>query len=1098
MTLFDEVGDIPTPPAQIDPGGTALPPGSPALPATPASPATPEIRETGETGETGGESTPGPDRPSTAVGADFQPGTGVWPPSGPKARARANIEAITVVAALEATDRPATAAEQETLARWSGWGTLPHIFEAHREEWAEERAALRQAVTEEQYQQAAATTLNAHYTDPGVVGEVWNFLEESGFTGGRVLEPGSGVGSFIGLAPGSASMVGVELDSMTARISAALYPSAQVRNEGFETTRVPENSFVATVGNVPFGRYALHDPAHNPNSHSIHNHFILKSLALTAPGGYVAVLTSRYTMDAGNDRARREMAATADLVGAVRLPTGAFSRVAGTAVLTDLIVLRKRAENEPAQADQGWLAVAPVAATAEDGQAVEVEVNAYYATHPDNVLGALRTGHGMYNADTLMVEGPHDAELAEQLRDRLVGIRGDAATAGLTLDVRAGDTTTVAEALFDPGLVTAATAARAPMLDTLTYDEESGGLRRWAGQQWVAHPVGKAKLAEFRELLALRDTTTALIGAHAAEIPVGQRDQLRGELNRLYDRYVTVHGPINRFRWTQPHDITQGKHDERMGKFEATWRDREGFEGVPYPGPVPDSIIEGWEERAWTPTAPSKRYAHLDGGIRDDPGFATVAMLEHFDEETQTARKATIFATDVLSARVPRTSAANAEEAVAISMDETGTLDVDRIAALLGLDPAAAREALVGSVFADPTDPTRLVTAARYLSGNVRTKLAAAEAAAEYDPTYDANVAALAEVLPRTVEASEIELRPGAPWIDPTDYEAFVREVLQAPSAAVDFAAGTWTVEVSGWNRRSPVMTEVYGTGSYDAAKLLEAVCNSRPIQVLRPKKEVAERGGDPVDMEETFAAQAQARKLTEKFREWVWTDEDRRNRLVTEYNTRFNSLRPARYDGSALALPGQSGRTPHPHQRDAVARIIAEPTVLLDHVVGAGKTGVMVMGAMELRRLGLARQPWIVVPNHLVEQVGREAKQWYPAANILIGSNTTNLERRQRFAAQTAVGDWDAVIVPKSVFTAIGVSPQRRVDYQQKSLDDLRAAKLAARTPLGAKKIEAAVKAQEKRIKDLTETPTKDTGLTFEQVGADYLLMDEAHMTKI
>ncbi len=443
---------------------------------------------------------------------------------------------------------------------------------------------------------------------------------------------------------------------------------------------------------------------------------------------------------------------------------------------------------------------------------------------------------------------------------------------------------------------------------------------------------------------------------------------------------------------TQPHDITQAKHDERMGKFEATWRDREGFEGVPYPGPVPDSVREGWEERAWTPTAPSKRYAHLDGGIRDDPGFATVAMLEHFDEETQTARKATIFATDVLTARVPRTSAANAEEAVAISMDETGTLDVDRIAELLGLDPAAARAALVGSVFADPTDSTRLVTAARYLSGNVRTKLAAAQAAVEHDPAYGANVAALAGVLPRTIEASEIELRPGAPWIDPTDYEAFVREVLQAPSVAVDFAAGTWTVEVSGWERGSPVMTEVYGTGSYDAAKLLEAVCNSRPIQVLRPKQEVAERGGDLVDMEETFAAQAQARKLTEKFREWVWTDEDRRDRLVTEYNTRFNSLRPARYDGSALALPGQSGRTPHPHQRDAVARIIAEPTVLLDHVVGAGKAGVMVMGAMELRRLGLARQPWIVVPNHLVEQVGREAKQWYPAANILIGSNTTNL----------------------------------------------------------------------------------------------------------
>jgi len=291
-------------------------------------------------------------------------------------------------------------------------------------------------------------------------------------------------------------------------------------------------------------------------------------------------------------------------------------------------------------------------------------------------------------------------------------------------------------------------------------------------------------------------------------------------------------------------------------------------------------------------------------------------------------------------------------------------------------------------------------------------------------------------------------------------------------------------------------MTDVYGTGDYDAAKLLEAVCNSRPIQVVRPPGDVAERGGDPVDLPKTFAAQAQARKLTEKFTEWVFTDEARRDRLVGEYNTRFNSLRPARYDGSNLALPGLGGMVPHPHQRDAVARIVGEPTVLLDHVVGAGKTGVMFMGAMELKRLGMARQPWIVVPNHILEQVGREAKQWYPGANVLVGTNTDNAEKRRRFAAQTATADWDMVIVGKSVFTAIGVSPERRIAHLEKETADLRKEGLAATNPIGAKKLEAAVKRQEKRLKDLTDHP-KDSGLSFEQTGCDYLFVARRTCTK-
>jgi len=443
-------------------------------------------------------------------------------------------------------------------------------------------------------------------------------------------------------------------------------------------------------------------------------------------------------------------------------------------------------------------------------------------------------------------------------------------------------------------------------------------------------------------------------------------------------------------------------------------------------------------------------------------------------------------------------AAATVEEALAISLDESRVVDVARIATLLGASEDDTRTALVGKVYPDTTDATRLIPAVTYLSGNVRRKLADAETAAALDPTYAGNVAALRQVLPRTIEASEIGLRPGVPWIPTADYSAFVTEVLHPRDVSVDFTLGTWTIDVPNWQRGSPLMTDVYGTASVDAVSLLESVCNSKPIQVRRPKAELERTGGDPVDMPATFAAQAQSRKLTEKFTEWVWSDPERARRLVTAYNAKFNSLRPARYDGAHLNLPGLGDHfTPHAYQRDAVARIIAEPTVLMDHVVGAGKTGSMFMGAMELKRLGLAQQPWIVVPNHIIEQVGREAKQWYPAANVLVGAGAMNAEGRRRFAAQTATGDWDMVIVPKSVFTAIKVSPQRQLAHLDTAREALEAAYKQSTNPVGTKQIERAIKDLDGRLAALTEQGGKDTGLTFEETGADYLMIDEAHMYK-
>ena len=379
-------------------------------------------------------------------------------PSGAKARAQANIAAIEQLAALRHAARPATPAEQRVLAAWSGWGAVPEALDPRDDRFPDERDQLRQLLTRDEYQRAEASVLNAHYTDPALVAVIWEGLIRAGFTGGRVLEPGCGAGTFIGHAPADAVMVGVEVDSITAGIAAALYPSAHIRNEGFETTRVPENSFTLTVGNVPFGRYVLFDPAFNANRHSIHNHCILKSLALTAPGGYVAVLTSRYTLDSGSDAARREMAAQADLIGAIRLPSRAFWRVAGTEVVTDLLILRRRDPDQPAPDEHPiWLDTTPVELSDPDtGAAETITVNTYYQQHPENVAGTPELGRGLHGAPTLFIAGDTGPQLAEQLRQRLTAVIDAARQQGRGLTATAEDLTVVSEQGFDPGLITAA------------------------------------------------------------------------------------------------------------------------------------------------------------------------------------------------------------------------------------------------------------------------------------------------------------------------------------------------------------------------------------------------------------------------------------------------------------------------------------------------------------------------------------------------------------------------------------------------------------------------------------------------------------------
>ncbi len=1037
---------------------------------------------------------------------DFRGDTDIHVPSGTKARLTANIAAIDTLAQLQSQQRPATAQEQAILARWSGWGAVADVFDTRSNTFAQERQYLKDVLGPDQYRAASASTLNAHYTDPAIADQMWKALVNAGFSGGRILEPGCGSGNFIGLAPANARMVGVEKDPISAAVAAYLYPSAQIRSEGFETTNVPNNSFVGTLGNVPFGDFTLRDPAYNPRRLSIHNHFIVKSLDLTAPGGYAIMLTSRFTMDSIDPKARREIDARADLIGAIRLPSSAFRRVAGTDVVTDILVLRRReADRARSDADQHWLQSVNLELPTEAGEAgeyAEIPVNNYFHTHPEHILGRPHIGHGIHNSTTLNVVAEESTvALAQQVAARLESIIAAAVERGEGLTATVESLTEVSEVSFDPGLLTKATAGDLPPYGALRFNEETDRFESWDRESWNETAVYASRKQETIHLLRLRDAATAVVGSQHHGMPEGERGQLRGELNRLYDSYVEKHGPVQRFKWSTPAGITQERHDSLLAKKMYSWRKKN-----PDTQQAPPELVEVWDAEAWEPRSPHKMRPHIVTALRNDPSWTTVLALEEYEEVSGHTRKAPIFSVDQLAPPTVRERADTAQEALAISLDQTGRVDVTRIAELLGTDPTTAAEQLHGLAYPSLDDPEVLIPAAVALSGNVRTQLREAILAAEADPRYNDYVSALQDVQPTERQAHQISARPGSPWIAPRYVAQFARETFTTsgqslPRVAVDHIHGIWTIDCH--ERASVSMFETWGT-RYDkrgAIDLLEMVCNNREIVVKYTAEEAESTGRSGVNRDATVAAQAKATKITEAFQKWVFADEERRDELVAVYNERFNSLRAPQHSGAELALPGLSQRfTPHPYQKDAVARIIAEPNVLLDHTVGAGKSGTMFMAAMELRRLGLARQPWIIVPNHIIEQIGKEARWWYPSAAVLLGSPGTDPEGRRRFVAQTAASQWDMVIAPQSLFELIKVGPDAHRDYIQGELDNLREALSASRedlNPVSVKRIEKALQRYGTRLDELTDQTAKDTGLRFEDSGCDYLMIDEAHMFK-
>ncbi|WP_228045305.1 helicase-related protein [Rhodococcus pyridinivorans] len=1069
-----------------------------------------------------------PAAPAAAV-QDFALGTEVLVPSGAKARARANIAALRLVQHLDQQQRPATADEQAVLAQWSGWGAIPEIFDNRAKilaQWGNEHAELLDLLGDKGFAQARQTTLNAHYTDPAVVAELWRAVARAGLPDGAVvLEPGCGAGHFVGTAPESVRMVGVEIEPISAKIAHYLYPSQQIRNHGFERNFAPENTFTGAIGNVPFGKFAPVDPIHNADGLSIHNHFIAKSLALTAPGGYVAVVTSMFTSDARRAEERAAIVAKGDLIGAVRLPTGAFDRQAGTDVVTDVLVFRRRDDGAtPTEDTLEWAqpAVQVEAIDAKTGEAAHTWINPYFKKYPQRVLGTLTVGGGMYAGSSLRVAPTTTKPLATQLREQLDPIIDQALGRGLGFTAPAPAPAQV-EAFTTPGLRTGADLDSHEVLPgAMRFNEAEDRFEQFTlGRGWAEVGCRGKDLAEqWKVITGLGETVMELAEASRSRTAtVADRDVIRARLGGLYDRYVGTWGPLNRFKLTEPTPLSEDKIAARLDKAIAEWRIKTGREEAladgldpkeagPYTGSIPDEVYEELYDKASEQPQPRRYSAHLQGAIARDPRLGMVLAIENFqskfDGSDAVATKTAIFTEDTTPFKDKAASAADVDEALAISFDELGHISPQRVAELLNMSVEDALEQAQGKIYPSLHDADRWELATVALSGQVRDKLARATIKAGDDPRYAPLVEALAEVVPPDVDPAEIGVRIGATWVPIEDYRAFLVEEfgLRPDRLTVehDQISGNWQITTDQRSRHefSGGYPDKYGSARLPGVKMVELLANNKPVQVNKTGDELERSPKPRFHVKLTEQAQASAAALQERFEQWLWEDGDRYVRLARIFNERYNSYVKPVHDASTKSFPGMNGKyTPYDYQAAAVTRFLHDETILLDHVVGAGKTLTITASCMEAKRLGQIRQPWIVVPNHLLGQWSVEARDAYPNANILVAADLDGRDDRQRFVGQSAVGDWDLVIVPQSVFSRIAMRREAQIEYLEGELGELREA-LDAANSQGAeftvKQIEQAIKNAEARVEKIIAAKATDEGLTFEQSGCDFLFIDEAH----
>ncbi len=942
-------------------------------------------------------------------------------------KARDNIAAIRVLKTLEAESREATDEEKPVLARYVGWGAIPNVFGYYPPpEWRSTAGTVKELLTGPEFESARASTPNAHYTSPQVIEAIWKGLQHLGLgKGAQVLEPAMGVGHFFGLMPASMEgghRTGVELDSITARIAQKLYPDTTIFAKGFEETPLPDNYFDAIVGNVPFGDYSVHDPSMKHQlTRAIHDYFFAKSLEKLRPGGVMALITSRYTMDKQADTIRRHLAENADLLGAIRLPNTAFKGNAGTEVTTDILFLRKRpAGAQPA--GQAWRGLETI--ESPDGP---ITVNEYYACHPEMMLGTMKLAGSQYRAAEPTCEG----ELTPEL---LIGaVQSLPEGAYIPRDEGRGPPPAVLDASAFTGIKDGA------------YAERDGAIVIRNGNSFEPTSITGTAAARIKGMMAVRDAVRLVFRTQLEDAPEERVIEARTLLNSIYDSFVARHGPLS-------------------------WREN---------------------IRAFA----------------SDPDQPLLLSLEIHDPDTQRTLKTAIFERRTLGRHKTAEHVETASEALAISLNETGKIHWPLMEKLTGHSSRQLQRELDSLIYRNPEGEWE--TADLYLSGDVRAKLKTAEAAATLDPSsYRRNVEALLEVQPVDLLPGDIAARLGSSWIPVGDVKKFVSELIDAPERAVTVchsgAIATWALTIEPYAKSNVSNTTTWGTPRALASDLIDDALNGRTPTIY----DQVDKDTRVVNQQETIAAREAQQKIRDRFSEWIWQDGDRAQRLARLYNDRFNNIRLRTYDGSHLTLPGMNRELLRrndldKHQKDAVWRALQCDNTLLAHCVGAGKTCVMAATAMEMKRLGLAAKPMIVVPNHLVEQWGAAFLALYPHANIFVaGKEVFAAGNRQKAMSRIATGTYDAVIVSHSSFEKLPVSDETFGRFVGKQIEQLEEAIYEARTEKGdtrriVKELEKAKKRLTTKLKERANRENKDDSITFEQTGIDRIFVDESDLYK-
>ena len=942
-----------------------------------------------------------------------------------KEKFRQNVEAIRTLEKIEGENRIATPEEQEILAKYVGWGGLADAFDETKANWASEYQELKSLLSAEEYDSARESTLNAHYTSPVIIKAIYDVMERMGFSKGNILEPAMGIGNFFGMLPENmqeSRLYGVELDGITGRIARQLYPNADVKITGFEKTDYPNDFFDVAIGNVPFGQYKVADRAYDKHNFLIHDYFFAKALDKVRPGGVVAFVTSKGTMDKKSPEVRKYLAQRAELLGAIRLPNTAFKENAGTEVTSDILFLKKRDRVIDTLPDWVYLC------ENEDG----IAMNQYFADHPEMIMGKMEMVSGQFGMEATCT--PDTAiPLSKQLEKAISHIEGSIDEVEFDeLD----DELAREDIPADPGVKNYSYT----IVDERVYYRENS----------IMKPVDVSETMEQRMkgMVQIRNCTQELIDYQLNEYPEDMIKSKQAELNELYDAFSKKYGLIN--------------------------------------------------------SQTNKR------AFNQDSSYCLLCSLEKLDDEGNFKGKADMFSKRTIKKAEVVTSVDTASEALAVSLGERARVDLAYMSELTGKREEDVAKELAGIIFQNPVTE-KWETADEYLSGNVREKLATARVFAENRPEFAINVTALEGVQPKELDASEIEVRIGATWIEPKYIEDFMRETFETPDYLFDRnlvgvqysdVTGQWNVKGKNADRGNSLVNMTYGTSRANAYRILEDSLNLRDTRIFDTIEEDGKEKRVLNKKETTLASQKQE-AIREAFKDWVFRDPERRQTLCAKYNELFNSTRPREYDGSHLKFPGMTPDiTLRPHQLNAVAHQLYGDNTLLAHCVGAGKTFEMIAAAMESKRLGLCQKSLFVVPNHLTEQWASDFLRLYPGANILAATKKDfEPANRKKFCSRIATGDYDAVIIGHTQFEKIPLSTERQAAMIERQITEIEMAIEAVKAEKGErytiKQMEKTKKSLSARLSRLNDTSRKDNVVTFEQLGVDRLFVDESHNYK-